>query len=76
MSLANQPIHPTPADLLKDHDGKRITLAHSSGMTLRQYYAIEALKAILNAELTTSEVRVLTSESVLLADALIAALEE
>ena len=80
MSLANQPIHPTPADLLKNHEGKQITLAHSAGMTLRQYYAGLAMQGLLaNSKSSVSfwaqEDGEIARAALNHADALIAALE-
>lgn len=62
MSLSNQPIHPTPAELVKEHDGKRITLAHTQGMTLRQYYAGLALRELVASGCLISDAGVLSRQ--------------
>jgi len=49
MSLANKPIHPTPAALMGECDKGQITMAHSSGMTLREHYAGLAMQGFIAA---------------------------
>ena len=38
MSLANKPIHPTPANLMGECSEGTITMAHCAGMTLWEHY--------------------------------------
>ena len=77
MSIANQPIHPTPVDFSTDHHEGRITMAHSAGMTLRQYYAGVAMQGMAGREIVRERLaKVKAKAAVEWADALIAALEE
>ena len=76
MSLANKPVHPTPANLMGECEEGTITMAHSAGMTLREHYAGLLFQDAICLDYPKAEMNVAKSaaKAVAMADALIEAL--
>lgn len=74
MSIINTGGPAFPRNIL-DH-GHGVTVAHESGMTLRDYFAAKAMQAMLASPgLTTDDQHKISSDAYLVADAMLKARE-